>query len=91
MTTVKFDDFLAEQLKDEKFQKKYLQEKKRMDNAVALMLAREAQGYSQRELAELAHVPQSTIARIERGANTSIDTLSKIALALGKELTINYS
>ncbi len=62
-----------------------------MDNAVALMLAREAQGYSQRELAELAHVPQSTIARIERGANTSIDTLSKIALALGKELTINYS
>lgn len=91
MTTVKFDDFLAEQLKDEKFQKKYLQEKKRMDNAVALMLAREAQGYSQRELAELANVPQSTIARIERGANTSIDTLSKIALALGKELTINYS
>lgn len=62
-----------------------------MDNAVALMLAREAQGYSQRELAELANVPQSTIARIERGANTSIDTLSKIALALGKELTINYS
>lgn len=91
MTTVKFDDYLAEQLKDEEFKKKYLQEKKRMDNAVALMLAREAQGYSQRELAELANVPQSTIARIEGGANTSIDTLSKIALALGKELTINYS
>lgn len=91
MTTVKFDDILAEELKNEEFKKAFLQEKKRMDNAVALMLAREEQGFSQRELAELASVPQSTIARIEKGANTSIDTLSKIALALGKELTIRYS
>lgn len=91
MTTVKFDDILAEELKNEEFKKAFLQEKKRMDNAVALMLAREEQGFSQRELAELASVPQSTIARIEKGANTSIDTLSKIALALGKELTISYS
>lgn len=91
MTIVKFDDILAEELKNEEFKKAFLQEKKRMDNAVALMLAREKQGYTQRELAELASVPQSTIARIEKGANTSIDTLSKIALALGKELTISYS
>ena len=55
------------------------------------MLAREEAGYSQRELAELAHVPQSTIARIEKGANTSVDTLSKIAFALGKELKISFS
>lgn len=55
------------------------------------MLAREEAGYSQRELAELAHVPQSTIARIEKGENTSVDTLGKIAFALGKELKISFS
>ena len=45
----------------------------------------------QRELASLSHVPQSTIARIERGHNTSIETMSKIALALNKNLTIKIS
>lgn len=38
------------------------------------MKAREAAGLTQRELAEKANVPQSTMARIERGDNTSIDT-----------------
>ena len=44
------------------------------------------QGLTQRELAERSGVPQSTIARIERGYNTSIDTLSKIAFALNKRV-----
>ena len=53
--------------------------------------ARENAGLSQRELAERSGVPQSTIARIERGHNTSIETMSKIALALNKNLTIKIS
>lgn len=52
--------------------------------------ARENAGLSQRELAERSGVPQSTIARIERGYNTSIDTLSKIAFALNKRVKIKF-
>ena len=91
MTTVTFDNYLAEKLKDDDFKQGFLKEKRKLDSAVALMLAREEAGYSQRELAELAHVPQSTIARIEKGENTSVDTLGKIAFALGKELKISFS
>ncbi len=88
---MKFDDYLATQLKDNEFKAEFLEERAKTKQALAIMLAREEAGYSQRELANLAHVPQSTIARIEKGANTSIDTLSKIAFALGKELTIHLS
>ena len=35
--------------------------------------------------------PQSTIARIECGYNTSIETINKLAMALGKKLTISIS
>ena len=52
---------------------------------------RKEKGLSQIELAKRCNVPQSTIARIESGANTSIDTLTKIANALGKRLTVNFS
>ncbi|HEM5082107.1 TPA: helix-turn-helix transcriptional regulator [Streptococcus suis] len=90
MTTIAFDDYLAEQLKDEEFKTEFIQARAQTEQAVQLLLTREAAGYSQRELAELAHVPQSTIARIEKGANTSIDTLSKIAKALGKELKVSF-
>ena len=59
-------------------------------SAVAITKAREAAGLTQRELAERSGVPQSTIARIERGCNTSIDTLSKIAFALNKRVKISF-
>lgn len=91
MATLKFDDYMKEQLNNDSFKKSFLEEKKKLDSALLLLKAREEVGYSQRELAELAQVPQSTIARIEKGANTSIDTLSKLAFALGKELKISFS
>ena len=56
-----------------------------------LTKVRKESGLSQRDLATVSDVPQSTIARIESGANTSIDTLTKIANALGKRLTVNFS
>lgn len=83
MPTIKFDDFLNEQLKNPEFEKGYLEEKAKLDNAYAMLKAREAAGLTQRELAEKSGIPQSTIARIERGANTSIVTMVKIANALG--------
>ena len=89
MATIKFDDFLRNELKHDNFKAGYLAEKAVLESAIAGSNARQNAGLTQRELAELSHVPQSTIARIERGNNTSIETMSKIAFALGQKLTIN--
>lgn len=89
MATIKFDDFLQEELKNDDFKSGYLTEKAILESALAVYNARQKAGLSQRELAAISHVPQSTIARIERGNNTSIETMSKIAFALNQELTIS--
>lgn len=91
MTTVKFNDYLEQRLQNPVFKQGFDKEMTKLESAVALMKLREEQGLSQRELARLAHVPQSTIARVEKGANTSVDTLIKIASALGKELKISFA
>ena len=66
MTTIKFDDFLQDELKQEDFKAGYLSEKSILESAIAVFNARQNAGLTQRELADLSHVPQSTIARIER-------------------------
>lgn len=89
MANINFDDFLNKELKNDDFKSGYLAEKTILESALAVYNARQKAGLTQRELAELSHVPQSTIARIERGNNTSIETMSKIAFALNQELTIS--
>ncbi|MDK7184256.1 helix-turn-helix domain-containing protein [Lacticaseibacillus rhamnosus] len=79
------------QLENPEFREGFEEETSKLDSAVALMSAREAQGLTQRELAARAGVPQSTIARIERGDNTSMETLSRIAFALGKKLKVQFT
>jgi transcriptional regulator with XRE-family HTH domain len=64
-----------------------------LNSAVAVRNEREAYGWTQHDLAERSGLglPQSTIARVENGANTSMDTISKIANAFGKSLKISFS
>lgn len=88
--TVKFDDYLEKRLQDPELRSNFEAENLRLESAVVLLKAREDAGLTQRELARRVDVPQSTIARIERGNNTSVDTLSKIANALGKKLKVEF-
>lgn len=90
MPTVKFDDYLEKRFQDPELRSNFEAESLRLESAVALLKAREDAGLTQRELANRVDVPQSTIARIERGNNTSVDTLSKIANALGKKLKVEF-
>lgn len=55
-----------------------------MNSAVALMMAGKKMGWTQSELAEKEHMPQSTVARIETGHNISVDKLSALACTMGK-------
>ena len=67
----------------------YLEEKAKLENALAVLKSRGASGLRQRDLAKKSGVPQSTIARIEKGANTSLSTMCKIAFALDKQVKIS--
>ena len=59
-------------------------------NAVAAARARK--GISQKELSDLTGIDQSDISKIERGiANPSVNTLSRIAQALGAKLQISMA
>jgi len=62
-----------------------------LDAAVAVRKLRNQKQLTQREFAELVGKPQSTIARIETGQmNVSVKLLSEIALAAGKQLSIQF-
>jgi len=88
---LKFDDYLNNELKNNDFKEGYLTEKAILESALTVAHARQSAGLSQRQLAKISHVPQSTIARIECGCNTGIETINKLALALGKKLTISIN
>lgn len=56
---------------------------------LALYETRTEMNISQKELAQLSGVRQSNISRIERGTcSPTIETLSKLAYAMGKKLEI---
>ena len=57
----------------------------------ALLAARAGKKVTQKELAALSGIDQSDISKIERGgANPSVNTLMRLAKALGRELTIRF-
>ena len=80
------DNIFEKDRNNPEFLEAYLEEKAKL---VAVLKAREAAGLTQRDLAKKSGVPQSTIARIEKGANTSLSTMCKIAFALDKQVKIS--
>ena len=83
------DNIFEKDRNNPEFLEVYLEEKAKLENAVAVLKARESAGLTQRDLAKKSGVPQSTIARIETGANTSLSTMCKIAFALDKQVKIS--
>lgn len=85
-----------EEVKNKLFQspevkKEYDELKVLYDIKKEIIQLRLAQGLSQKELAEKVGTKQSAISRLESGEyNPSIEFLTKVAHALGKELHINF-
>lgn len=88
--TTDMDIYITNMLTDSEFEQGYTATCNKLASASALVMAREAAGLTQIELAKKAKVPQATIARIERGHNTSIETLTKLALAMNKKISVSF-
>lgn len=89
MTT--FNDFLNEQLKDEKFKKEYDSLEPEFAVIQAMLDARRAAGITQKELAERTGIAQGDISKLENGsANPSLRTLQRLAEGLGMKLKLEF-
>ena len=87
----RFDDYLAEQLKDPEFKAGYDALEPEFSLIKALMDARLEKGLTQKELAEMTGISQGDRSRIDRGtANPSIKTIQRLATALDKKVQILF-
>jgi predicted transcriptional regulator len=86
---ISFDDYLKEQLKDEEFRKEYEKYEPEIECVRLLTEERKKQNITQKELSKMTGIRQSNLSRIETGiCSPTLDTLQKIAVSLGKKLTI---
>lgn len=68
----KFEDFLADQLKDPKLNIEYYDLESKYALIESIILARKEKNLSQKELSELTGIPQADLSKIENGdANPS--------------------
>ncbi len=71
------------------FERGYAEESARITLARKIREERKKKRLTQAAVARKAHMPQSVIARLESGEHSvSLDTLNRVAHALGKEVTI---
>ncbi len=84
------DDDLKNRLENPEFKKYYKKFTDEDAPLIAVINARQKAGLSQQQLADKAGVPQSTVARFEKGANTSIRTFIKLVNALNGKIKISF-
>ena len=89
--SVKFDDFLQEELKDEEFRKEYDALQPERAVVQAIIEARKYSGLTQKELSERTGIAQGDISKLEKGnANPSIRTLQRLAAGMGMILKVEF-
>jgi Predicted transcriptional regulator with an HTH domain len=82
------DNLLEKELQDPDFKLAFERESIYLSVAVAIHQSRTKLHWTKLDLSKHSGVPISTISKIENGNNTSIDTLTKLASAMGKNLKI---
>lgn len=87
--SLKFDDYLKEQLKDPEFKKAYDELDDEFRTIEALIRARNKAHLTQAQVAEKMGISQSAVARIESGAwNIKYKTFFNYLKACGKRVAI---
>ena len=86
-----FNEYLAEQLKDDEFKKEYEALEPEFAIIQALIDARKRNGITQKELSQRTGITQADISKLENGnANPSVRTLKKLASGLNMRLKIEF-
>ncbi|HEY4488859.1 MAG TPA: helix-turn-helix transcriptional regulator, partial [Candidatus Paceibacterota bacterium] len=84
-----FEEVFKKSAKNAIFSKAYNEEQLRLRLASQIRATRTKKRLTQKAVAERSGMPQSVIARIENGENgLTIDTLGKVAHALGKTIQL---
>ena len=88
----RFQAYLNEQFRDPVFRKTYDEEGVYAELAIQIARLRIRKGFSQRQLARRLRTSQQMISRLESPHNgsLSLQTLIKLAHALGKDLKIRF-
>lgn len=88
---ISFEEVKTELLRDEEFKEEYERLRPRYEAIEQIVKARKEQGMTQEELARRIGTQKSNISRLESGNyNPTLDLLTKIANALGKNLNIRF-
>lgn len=88
----KFNDFLAEELKDPVFKAEYDALEPEFAIIQAIIDARKETGLTQKELSERTGINQADISKLERGnANPSLRTLKRLAAGMGRTLKVEFA
>ncbi|MGM9886716.1 MAG: helix-turn-helix domain-containing protein [Lactococcus sp.] len=92
MPSIKFDDFMTEYTKKPERKASVEQYKEQLKASVLLSELRTREDYTQKQLAELSGISQSTIARIENGTmNVTFDKLAELVNAMGYKIEFNIT
>ena len=84
-----FEEILGDASKSKTFKRAYNEELGRLKLAKTIRESRLSRNMTQAAIAQKINMPQSVIARLESGSHSvSVDTLNKVAHALGKQVEI---
>ena len=87
-----FRDHLERSLKDQEFKSEWDAQFVEREVTRQIVEARLEEGITQRELAERCGMKPSNLSRLENGnGNPSVETLARIARALGRRLEIRFA
>ena len=90
--TLKFKDYLKQQLKKEGVRKAFDEEDVYVSLAIQIARIRQKENLSQRQLSQKLHTTQQTVSRLEDTHNRSfsLKTLIKLAQVLHKRLRVEF-
>jgi DNA-binding XRE family transcriptional regulator len=90
--TVKFKDYLKEELKNKEFKKAFNEEEIYASLAMQAAKIRQEKGITQEDLAKRLRTTQQTVSRLEdiHNKSYSLKTLIRLARALDKSLKVEF-
>lgn len=88
---MKFEDFLAEHLKDENVKREYDALEPEFQIIHAMLDARLAENLTQQQLADRMGIDRADVSKLENGnANPSLKMLKRLAAGLNRTLKIEF-